>query len=209
MNRVKLELIHRLIGIFLLSIIFINGCGDEVAIEELSKDALVLAFGDSLTHGNGAKTTESYPVVLAELSGRKVINAGVSGEESAAGLKRLPGLLSKHSPDLLILCHGGNDFLRKKSMAKLEENLKKMIQMARSKDIPVVLLGVPKPGIFLSSADVYEKIAESHDVLFIENLVADILADNSLKSDAVHPNNKGYQFMAETIYEKLETAGAW
>ena len=209
MNHIDLRLKQRFTGLFLFLIFFLSACSDEVAIEKLPKDALILAFGDSLTHGNGAKAEESYPALLSELSGREVINAGISGEESAAGLKRLPGLLSEHTPDLLILCHGGNDFLRKKDIGKLEANLKQMIQMARLKDIPVVLLGVPKPGLFLSSADVYEKIAESEDVLFIEDLVAEILGDNALKSDTVHPNNRGYQLMAETIYEKLEKAGAW
>ena len=209
MNHVNLKTIQRSSCNFLFLIFFITACSDEVTIEKLPKDATILAFGDSLTHGNGAKSEESYPAVLAQLTGMKVVNAGISGEESAAGLKRLPELLSEHTPELLILCHGGNDFLRKKSIGKLEANLKEMIQMARAKDIAVVLLGVPKPGLFLSSADVYEKIAESHDVLFIEDMVAEILADNSLKSDTVHPNKRGYQVMAETIYEKLKKAGTW
>ena len=167
-----------------------------------------MPFGDSLTHGNGAATEESYPAVLARLSSRKVINAGVSGEQTGPGLKRLPGLLEQHKPELVILCHGGNDFLRKKDMGKMESNLRTMINLAESKNIPVVLLGVPRPGLFLSSADVYQKIAESSKVVFIEDLVADVLSDNLLKSDTVHPNNDGYRVMAETIYSVLKEKGA-
>ena len=184
------------------------GCSDEIALPKLSTDAVILAFGDSLTHGNGAATEESYPAVLEKLSSRKVINAGISGEQTGPGLKRLPGLLEQHKPQLMILCHGGNDFLRKKDMGKLESNLRTMINLAESKDIPVVLLGVPKPGLFLSSADVYQKIAESSNVVFIEDLVADVLSDNSLKSDRVHPNKDGYRVMAETIYSVLKGKGA-
>jgi lysophospholipase L1-like esterase len=184
------------------------GCSDEIALPKLSTDAVILAFGDSLTHGNGAATEESYPAVLEKLSGHKVINAGISGEQTGPGLKRLPGLLEQHKPQLMILCHGGNDFLRKKDMGKMESNLRTMINLAESKDISVVLLGVPKPGLFLSSADVYQKIAESSNVVFIEDLVADVLSDNSLKSDTVHPNKDGYRVMAETIYSVLKGKGA-
>jgi acyl-CoA thioesterase I len=184
------------------------GCSDEIALPKLSMDAVILAFGDSLTHGKGAATEESYPAVLEKLSSRKVINAGISGEQTGPGLKRLPGLLEQHKPQLMILCHGGNDFLRKKDMGKLESNLRTMINLAELKDIPVMLLGVPKPGLFLSSADVYQKIAESSNVVFIEDLVADVLSDNSLKSDTVHPNKDGYRVMAETIYSVLKEKGA-
>jgi acyl-CoA thioesterase-1 len=196
-----------LLAIFIV-LFLIGGCSDEAVLSKMPADAVILAFGDSLTHGNGAKPEESYPAVLAELSGRQVINAGNSGEESAAGLARLPALLDLHRPKLMILCHGGNDFLRKKDMGKLETNIRAMISLAKSKDIEVILLGVPKPGLFLSSAEVYEKIADSEGIVFVEDLVADVLGDNSLKSDTVHPNKAGYRIMAENIYETLKEAGA-
>ena len=133
-------------------VVLLSACGDDApSISKLASDAVILAFGDSLTHGNGAKENESYPAVLQELTGRKVINAGISGEESEPGLNRLPGLLEQHKPQLLILCHGGNDLLRKKDINKMESNIRNMIQLAKDKNIPVVMLGVPKPGLFLSS----------------------------------------------------------
>ncbi len=198
----------RLYSSVLIYFFLIIGCSEEVTLPKLSSDAVILAFGDSLTHGNGAKSEESYPSVLARLANRTVINAGVSGEESEAGLKRLPALLSEHKPKLMILCHGGNDILRKRDAAKMESNLRAMISLAKSKNIPVVLLGVPKPGLFLSSAEIYQIIADSSDVVFIEDLVADVLGNKSLKSDTVHPNKNGYRAMAEKIHEVLKTSGA-
>jgi len=193
----------------IIILVLLSACGDSSPeLSKLPSDAVILAFGDSLTHGNGAIKSESYPAVLQTLSGLKVINAGISGEESVAGLKRLPGVLKEHKPKLLVLCHGGNDLLRKKSVSKMESNVRQMIQLAKDKNIPVILLGVPKPGLFLSSFEVYKKIADSTDIIFIEDLVPDILGDNSLKSDAVHPNNKGYRVMAETIYSTLQEVGA-
>jgi acyl-CoA thioesterase I len=190
-------------------IVLLSACGDAPQqLSKLSSDAVVLAFGDSLTYGNGAKENESYPAVLQALSGLKVINAGISGEESEPGLKRLPGVLEEYQPKLLILCHGGNDLLRKKSVNEMESNIRQMIQLAKDKNIPVVLLGVPKPGLFLSSFEVYKKIADSTDVIFIEDLIPGILGDKSLKSDTVHPNKDGYRVMAETIYSVLQESGA-
>jgi len=194
--------------ICILILLLTSGCGDDPTLPRLSAEDVILAFGDSLTHGNGATKNESYPAVLEKLSGRKVINAGISGEESAQGLKRLPALLEKHQPKLLILCHGGNDILRKKDIEKMEANLRQMIQLAKTQNIPVVLLGVPKPGLFLSSANVYKEIAESTGVIFIEDLIADVLGDKSLKSDTVHPNKEGYRTMAESIYSLMQLSGA-
>jgi len=191
-------------------IIALSACGgtDAPTLSKLPDDAVILAFGDSLTHGNGAKENESYTAVLAGLISRKVINAGISGEESEPGLKRLPSLLEKHSPQMLILCHGGNDLLRKKNINKMEANIRNMIQLAKDRNIPVVMLGVPKPGLFLSSFEVYKKIADSTDIIFIEDVIPEVLGDNALKSDTVHPNKEGYRVMAETINEVLRESGA-
>ncbi len=201
--------IKNTLSVIIVILILLNGCGDETPrLSPLSSDAVILAFGDSLTHGNGAKENESYPAVLQKLSGRKVINAGVSGEETEPGLRRLSGVLVQHQPRLLILCHGGNDMLHKKDMNKMESNIRGMIQLAKDKNIPVVLLGVPKPGLFLSSFGVYKKIADSNGVVFIEDLIPEVLGDKSLKSDTVHPNKEGYRVMAENIYSVLKETGA-
>lgn len=188
--------------------ILISGCGDTPQLPKLSQDAVILAFGDSLTHGNGVQEQNSYPAILKKLTGREVINAGVSGEVSQAGLRRLPPLLERYHPQLLILCHGGNDILRKMDLNQMAANVKAMIRLAQEKNIPVVLLGVPRFGLFPSSAEQYKEIAKTTGVVFIEDLVPEILGDNSLKSDTVHPNKDGYRVMAETIYHVMQKAGA-
>jgi acyl-CoA thioesterase-1 len=183
-------------------------CNGAPQLARLDNDAVILAFGDSLTRGNGAPDNESYPAVLQRLSGRRVINAGVSGELSAQGLKRLPALLDKYHPDLLILCHGGNDILRRKDINRMADNVRRMIRLAETRHIPVILLGIPRPGLFLSAAPVYGDIAESTGSLYLADLIPDILGDRSLKSDSVHPNGSGYRRMAETIYTFLQKSGA-
>jgi len=188
----------------ILVFVLLSACGDDAPkLSRISSDAVILAFGDSLTHGNGAKESESYPAVLQILSGHKVINAGIPGEKSAPGLERLPDALEEHQPKLLILCHGGNDLLHKNDMGQMESNIRQMIQLAKDKDIPVVLLGVPKPGLFLSSFEVYKTIADSTDVIFIEDLIPEILTDKSMKSDTVHPNKKGYKIMGQLVRDAI------
>ena len=185
------------------------GCGESVPpIARLAPDDVVLAFGDSLTHGTGAKPEESYPAVLSQLIGREVINAGQPGELSGEGLKRLPGLLDRHQPALLILCHGGNDLLRRRSSKRAEENLRQMIAMAQERNIPVILIGVPKPGLWLSAAEHYEKIADETGVPYEGDILPEILDENGLKSDMVHPNGVGYRMMAEAVAALLREAGA-
>ena len=197
--------------LLLLSIVILitSGCGEKTTpLPSLANGSVILAFGDSLTYGYNANRSESYPAKLEVLTGLSVINAGVSGEVSEQGLKRLPKALDEYHPQLMILCHGGNDLLHKKDLKEMESNIRSMIQLSLDRGIPVILLGVPKPGIFLSSFDVYEKIANSMDIIFIEDLISDILGDKSLKSDSIHPNKKGYNVMAEEIYSLLLDKGA-
>ena len=192
-----------------LIIILLSGCnGETPRLAPLSADAVILAFGDSLTVGYGAAEDESYPAVLARLSARRVINAGVSGEVSGEGLRRLPAMLEQHRPRLLILCHGGNDMLRGRSLTQMEDNLRGMARLALERAIPVVLLGVPNRGLFLASYEAYARIAEDMNLVFIADLIPEILGDSDLKSDAIHPNAKGYRMMAETIHAALQKSGA-
>lgn len=174
----------------------------------LSANAVILAYGDSITAGNGAPPTQNYSSLLAEKLQRTVINAGVPGEISAHGLKRLPALLDKHQPTLLILCHGGNDMIRKLGANELEKNLRAMIDAAISRNINVVLIGVPKPGIFLESLDIYDQIAAEYNLPLERDVVPKVLADNALKSDLIHPNARGYSMMADSIYLLLQKNGA-
>ena len=184
-------------------------CGDDPEpLARLSPDAVILAFGDSLTHGTGARDYQSYPAVLEQRIGREVVNAGKPGEETVHGLRRLVRELDRHRPDLLVLCHGGNDILRKRDPAVTEENIREMIGLARQRDIPVVMIAVPNIGLFLSSADFYGDIAEDLRVLTEDEILADLLGDNRFKSDHVHPNAAGYARLAEAVEALLLEHGA-
>ncbi len=169
----------------------------------------MLAFGDSLTYGTGASPDQSYPAILSQLTGRRVINAGIPGEISADGLLRLPALLDEHQPHLLILIHGSNDFIRRLPGEQTADNLRRMVAAARQRNIDVVMLGVPHPGlVMLSSADLYRQLGENLQIAADLDSLPEILAKPSLKSDLVHPNAEGYRLLAQKISSLLHRQGA-
>ena len=185
------------------------GCGERVPpLPRLDANAVVLAFGDSLTYGTGASTPESYPAVLERLIGRKVVAAGVPGEVSATGLERLSEALEQTQPKLLILCHGGNDFLRKLPETQAAANVRAMVKLARDKGVEVVLVGVPKLGLTGSPAGFYAEIAQEFRIPYDGDVLKTVLTDNALKSDWVHPNAKGYARIAASLAELLKRAKA-
>ncbi|WP_010322779.1 GDSL-type esterase/lipase family protein [Marinobacterium stanieri] len=197
----------RFVALALMSLSLLTGCSSD-QLDPLGRNAVILAFGDSLTVGVGTSEQQNYPAVLSQLTDRQVIASGVSGEASSKGLQRLPGELERVRPDLLILLHGGNDILRNGSAQTLEQNLEAMINLAQSKDIPVVLVGVPEKRLFSDAAPLYSELAERHDLVFIEDLLADLLRESSMKSDAVHLNEQGYRALAQGIHQALQDAGA-
>lgn len=201
----------RLVRLWLLCLLLLPalaGCGKSPALPHLAPDAVVLAFGDSLTHGTGAGVGESYPVQLEQLIGRRVVQSAVPGETSAAGLQRLPQVLDEVQPDIMVLCLGGNDFLQRLDNAQTERNLRAMVLLARQRGIPVVLIGVPKFGLGLSTAPLYEQLADELKLPLEDEALADILSDPQRKSDQIHPNAAGYRNLAEAIAQVLQSSGA-
>ena len=195
---------------FLLVICLLLGaCSDQTSKILFADDAVLLAFGDSITYGTGAKKQQSYPAVLSQLSGHRVINAGIPGEVTAQGRQRLPGLLDKYKPGLLILCHGGNDLLRRFNMADTRANLEAMIDSASQRGIPVLLIGVPSFGLlFLESNELYNKAAEKFGLLYEGEVLPRVESDPDLKADRIHPNAEGYRQMAVAVYNLLQDSGA-
>lgn len=194
-------------GPLLLLLALLAGCGGD-RLPALGNDSHILAFGDSLTEGKGVSRSASYPAVLQQLSGRTVINAGISGEVSADGLPRLQALLDEQSWDLLILMHGGNDILRNLNADTSKQNLAAMIDAAQARDIPVLLIGVPEKQLFSTSAPLYRELADEYRLVFIDDIISRLLKSPDYKSDQVHFNEAGYRKLAETILHTLQKNGA-
>ena len=223
----------------LLTIIVVTGlpiCASGAGLPLLAKDAVILAFGDSLTYGTGAAPRESYPAHLERLVGRRVVNAGIPGEISEEGLERLPEVLKREKPALLILCHGAKDLLRFLDKRQIAANLRAMIRLAQEKGVAVVLIAVPSLGITLSPEPFYldivtekgatvriegpslgitlspepfyREIAVEMGLPIEENALTTILSNGTLLSDPIHPNAAGYRRLAESIASLLKKSGA-
>ena len=194
--------------VILVVLVLLTLTEKETNSVKLIKNNTILALGDSLTYGFGANPSESYPALLSEMTGLRVINAGINGETSKEGLVRLPKLLEDPSIKLMILFFGGNDIMQRRSREELKQNLKTMIQLAKQKHIDVLLISVPNIGLFgLSPLSLYKEVAEEENIPLLSGMLADILSQPSLKNDQIHPNGSGYKKMAERIYETLKEHG--
>ena len=202
--------------LLLILLILLTACSkSEKVFDKLPADAVILAFGDSLTYGTNVNEEQSYPNVLEQLSSHSVINAGVAGEISADGLTRLPAVLDEEQPKLLILIHGGNDILRKIPREQTVANLTAMIAEAKKRNIKVVMLGVPTLELFsavgffsLESDPLYQQVAKAEKVPIDLSSLPEIISNRELKSDQVHPNVQGYQRLADAIFKLLKNTGA-
>lgn len=177
----------------------------------LSASSTILALGDSLTAGYGAEKGEDYPSQLAQITGWKIINGGISGDTSAQALARLPELM-QHNPDLVIVSIGGNDFLRKIPETETRANISAILKTVQAANRPAVLVAIP---YFTAAALVgsvsehklYDDLAAEFKVPLLKGAWADILGDKDLKSDAIHGNAAGYRQFAEEMADFLKKQG--
>ena len=208
-HQVTLKLVSVFTIIFtIIATLALSGCSQPKRLSQLPIDAKILSFGDSLTFGTGADKGSAYPDALEQMTQMEVINAGIPGEVSAQGLDRLPKLLQKHQPDLLILCHGGNDLLRKKDPEMLKQNLIAMIETSRRYNVEVILIGVPEVKLFGGMHPLYRQVAEQLNIPFEAEILGSLLKTNKYKSDYVHLNNAGYKKLAKSIMQLLQDEGA-
>ncbi|MFO1224798.1 MAG: GDSL-type esterase/lipase family protein [Burkholderiaceae bacterium] len=181
--------------------------------QPVARGATVLALGDSLTHGTGAAPEAAYPAMLEGLTGWRVVNAGVSGDTSAQALARLPALLAEHAPALVLIGIGGNDFLRRLPEADTRANVRRACELARDAGAQVLLIAVPRPtlaGAFtgsLTDHPLYGEIAEALKLPLQRQGWAEVLGDDSLRSDRIHANAQGYARFAQSVAATAVAAG--
>lgn len=185
--------------------LLLGGCG-RPTVRPVTPETVIVAFGDSLTEGYGATPSESYPAALARLLGCTVINAGVSGERSGEGVRRLPGVLGRYKPDIVVICHGGNDFLNGGSDAEVARNLRTMVSAVQASGADAVLLGVPRPGLLLRVPPLYAEVAKEFRLPCDVKTVPRILASAPLKSDMIHPNEAGYLQIAQRVAKLIRSS---
>ncbi|MBT5762473.1 MAG: arylesterase [Nitrospina sp.] len=181
----------------------------------LSKEKpVILALGDSLTAGFGVKEEESYPSrlqlkVASAGFPHKVINAGVSGDTTAGGVRRIRWLM-KHEPEIVILALGANDGLRGFSIAEIRRNLELMIGVCRKHDARILLAGMkalPNYGedYMQEFESVFSELAEKHKLDFLPFLLEGVAGERKhTQPDGLHPVASGYSIVTDLVWERLQ-----
>ena len=190
--------------------------GGDVRSEAAASQPVVLFLGTSLTAGQGVALEDAYPAVIQrkiDSAGfdARVVNAGVSRETSAGGLRRLAWLL-RQRVDILVLELGANDGLRGQDVDSMRANLQQIIDRTRAAypDAEIVIAGMEAPpnlGDAYTSEfrRVFRELAEANDASLIPFLLQDVAGDRELnQADGIHPTERGHRIMAETVWRALQ-----
>ena len=174
---------------------------------------MILALGDSLTAGFGVAQEESFPSRLqvkideAKL-GYKIVNAGISGDTTAGGVRRINWLM-KHKPQIVILALGANDGLRGLSVDEMRSNLETMIRISHDHDARVLLAGMkalPNYGEDYQQKfeSVFSELADKYDLVYLPFLLKGVAGVREFtRPDGIHPTASGYKIVADLVWEYL------
>jgi acyl-CoA thioesterase-1 len=175
--------------------------------------ATILVVGDSISAGYGLPDPrDGWVALLArDLNGRgdQVVNAGVSGDTTAGGLSRLPKLLERYKPQVVVIELGGNDGLRGIGLSEMEHNLRELVGISREAGAAPVLLGMQMPPNYgrkfaMLFEAVYPRIAKDLHVEWVEGFLRGIGdVPDLMQSDQVHPNEKAQVILKDKVLKSL------
>ena len=194
----------------LISLILIS-CSENNKLENVNK---ILLFGDSLMSGYGLKEDQTLSIILEndlKEAGYniKVINGSVSGDTSGDGLDRIEEYIPDSDIDLIVLGLGANDMLRRINPDQTENNLRKIIEIIKTKNIKIILAGMkasPTNGLAYKKKfdEIFPKLAEEYDLNLIPFLLKEVALNPKFnQSDGIHPNYEGVKVISETIKESI------
>lgn len=192
-----------LIGIFVLVGMWM-WLGGKPLIKNAGQPVhVIVAFGDSLTAGYGAGGTQyAYPAVLAELTGKTVLNKGLSGETAVHAPQRLPEVLAAR-PDMVLIEFGANDFMRSMSREEAVLAVEKIVDAVQSAGAVAVIVDTGAPGM-AGYSEAYQKMAKEKQALFVPGILRGVFNKSAYKSDMVHPNAAGYRIVAQKVHRVIK-----
>lgn len=195
----------------LMSAVFTLLCWGQVALADT-----VLVVGDSISAAFGLDTRQGWVALLEKRLAEQgyehhVVNASISGDTSAGGATRLPGLLVEHQPNVVILELGGNDGLRGLALDQLQQNLASMVQQSQKAGAKVVLLGMrlpPNYGIRYTTAfaQVFATLAEEKQVAFVPFFLEGVGGvPEMMQRDGLHPAAVAQSVLLENLWPTLQS----
>jgi acyl-CoA thioesterase-1 len=183
------------------------------AIRKSDHRPKIVAFGDSLTAGFGVSPEQAYPALLQKQLDAlghqyQVLNAGVSGDTSAGGLRRVSWVLAG-KPSLVILELGGNDGLRGLSLEETRSHLDAMITQFKEAGVQVILAGMKLPPNYgqdytTKFETMYRDLADAHSLPLIPFLLEGVGGERKLnQADGIHPTAEGYRIVVQNVLQTL------
>lgn len=163
----------------------------------------IIAFGDSLIVGYGARQGKDFVSLLSFRINEPIINLGKNGDTTSDALARLEQVNS-YNPKIVMILLGGNDFLKKVPIDVTKENLEKIIQYFQSRKAVVILLGVRGGVLKDGFASMYEDLSDKYDTAYVPDVLKGLVFNTNYMYDAVHPNDVGHRLIAEKIYPVLK-----
>ena len=192
----------RIFNLLLCAALFTAACGQKKPLNYKNDGRDIIAFGDSLTYGYGAELNESYPAVLAGLTGRDIINLGVSGNTALDGLNRISEL-DEYRPYMVLIEFGANDYMRKRPFEQTKKSLESITDYVQQKGAVAVIVDTGGPGMGKYS-DYMKELAKQKQAVFVPAILKGIFTKRELKSDMIHPNAQGYKIIAEKVHKHIK-----
>lgn len=190
------------------SILVFTSCGANIdAVKNLKTGAgkQVIVLGDSIASGYGVQETQSFVSVLRRQLGLPIVNRGISGDTTAAGLSRLQTDVIAAEPWLVIVELGGNDFLRRIPKTETEQNLRQIVTSIQEKGAIAVLLGINIGLTRDTYQEIYDRVAKDTKAYLIPQILKGILDDTRYRQDdVIHPNAAGHELLATRIAKELQ-----
>jgi acyl-CoA thioesterase I len=185
-----------------------------VAAPAGATEPTIVVLGDSLSSGYGLGAAPSWVAILEEHLEQEayeydVVNASIAGDTSTGALNRLPRLLERYDPAIVIVEIGGNDGLRGQPVALLEDNLSRIIELVEARGATPLLTGIQIPPNYGQTytarfAAVYQDLAKAYEIPVVEFLMEGVALDpERMQPDHVHPNGSGQRPMFENVWAVL------
>ena len=183
-----------------------------------SNDSTILIIGDSLSAGLGVTYNQTWPSLLQDRLNKqdysiRVVNAGISGDTTSGGVQRLPKLLDKYTPEIVVIELGGNDGLRGTSIKSIENNLRLMIELALNYDAKILLIGMQLPpnygNVYTTSfQNIFPQLAIEYKIGLVERLIQRMMNEtwqqNLMQMDGIHPTAGGHAQIEKIIWDSLQ-----
>lgn len=167
-----------------------------------SQNSGIVAFGDSLVSGVGSERGGGFVALLSRELGKPIVNLGRAGDTTETALQRI-NEVTRLKPALTIILLGGNDFLRRVPREKTAENLGSVIKAVQSTGSAVVLVGLDAGILAQNEGELFKTLSRQYGTAYVPDILDDIYGNGALMADTIHPNDAGYEIMAERILPVL------